>query len=229
MDPAGGLLPGVDEKQIRKHFEEFFEDVFSEMMNFGEIQEMCVAGNLGDHLIGNTYIQFHREEDAEKALQALAGRFYAGRPLMVEFSPVTDFREARCRSYDEATCNRGGHCNFLHLMPVSRRLMRHLFEAQKKQWGKSGGRDRSRSRDRGDRGREPNWRRAPSPSSADRKDQIAQMNADLEKAAAGAGGPDDRSDDKSRDRKRSRSRSRSRSRGRSPEKEKEKPRERDLD
>ena len=34
---------------------------------------------------------------------------------------VTDFREARCRSYDEATCNRGGHCNFLHLMPVSRR------------------------------------------------------------------------------------------------------------
>eukprot|EP01052_Picozoa_sp_SAG31_P046249 SAG31_NODE_8765_length_1391_cov_1.824303_1_plen_182_part_00 len=111
----------VDEKQIRKHFEEFFEDVFSEMMNFGELQEMCVAGNLGDHLIGNTYIQFHREEDAEKALQALAGRFYAGRPLMVEFSPVTDFREARCRSYDEATCNRGGHCNFLHLMPVSRR------------------------------------------------------------------------------------------------------------
>ena len=111
----------VDEKQIRKHFEEFFEDVFSEMMNFGEIQEMCVAGNLGDHLIGNTCelspaaaaapgepmaavdvcsrgltlgtatadIQFHREEDAEKALQALAGRFYAGRPLMVEFSPGT--------------------------------------------------------------------------------------------------------------------------------------------
>ena len=48
----------VDEKQIRKHFEEFFEDVFSEMMNFGEIQEMCVAGNIGDHLIGNTCAYF---------------------------------------------------------------------------------------------------------------------------------------------------------------------------
>jgi splicing factor U2AF subunit len=80
MDPAGGLLAGVDEKEVRKHFEEFFEDVFSEMTSFGEVQEMCVAGNLGDHLIGNTYVQFYEEEAAEKALQAMAGRFYAGPP-----------------------------------------------------------------------------------------------------------------------------------------------------
>ncbi len=33
---------------------------------------------------------------------------YDGRPIVCEFSPVTDFREARCRQYDEATCGRGG-------------------------------------------------------------------------------------------------------------------------
>ena len=81
MDPAGGLLEGVDEKEVRKHFEEFFEDVFTEMCEFGEVQEMCVAGNLGDHLVGNTYVQFYDEDCAEKALQAMAGRFYAGSSL----------------------------------------------------------------------------------------------------------------------------------------------------
>lgn len=46
------------------------------------------------------------EEDADSALKGLMGRWYAGRPIMCEFSPVTDFREARCRQFDEGTCNR---------------------------------------------------------------------------------------------------------------------------
>ena len=48
------------------------------------------------------------------------GRFYAGRPIVCEFSPVTDFREATCRQYEENTCTRGGYCNFMHLRPISR-------------------------------------------------------------------------------------------------------------
>ena len=48
------------------------------------------------------------EEDADSALKGLMGRWYAGRPIMCEFSPVTDFREARCRQFDEGTCNRRG-------------------------------------------------------------------------------------------------------------------------
>ena len=51
--------------------------------------------------------------------QALQGRYYDGRPIIVEFSPVTDFREATCRQYEENTCNRGGYCNFMHLKPIS--------------------------------------------------------------------------------------------------------------
>ncbi len=72
------------------------------------------------------------------------GRFYAGRPILVEFSPVTDFREATCRQYEENTCTRGGYCNFMHLRPISRDLRKQLFGRYKK-------RDRDDDRDGGDR------------------------------------------------------------------------------
>ena len=72
-------------------------------------------------MLGNIYVKYFLEEDAEKALQKLQERSYgilffvskkisiAGRPIKVEFSPVTDFREARCRAFHEARCNRGGY------------------------------------------------------------------------------------------------------------------------
>ena len=46
--------------------------------------------------------------------------------LHCEYSPVTDFSEARCRQYDDATCARGGYCNFLHVREPSRPLRKHL-------------------------------------------------------------------------------------------------------
>ena len=49
-----------------------------------------------------------------------------GRPIQAEFSPVTDFREARCRDFDENACQRGGFCNFLHVKPVPLALIRSL-------------------------------------------------------------------------------------------------------
>ncbi len=93
----------VDDKEAQTHFDEFYEDVFTELGNFGEIEEMHVTGNLGDHLTGNLYVKFRNEEDAEKALRALHGRFYAGRPVTGEFSPVTDFREV-CSSSPSIFC-----------------------------------------------------------------------------------------------------------------------------
>ena len=45
---------------------------------------------------------------------------FSGRPIMVEFCPVTDFREATCRQYEENTCNRGGYCNFMHLRKIGK-------------------------------------------------------------------------------------------------------------
>lgn len=67
---------------------------------YGLIEEMNVCDNLGDHLVGNVYIKFQREEDAERAVNELNERWFGGRPVYAELSPVTDFREACCRQYE---------------------------------------------------------------------------------------------------------------------------------
>ena len=135
---------------------------------------MNVCDNLGDHLVGNVYIKFRREEDAESAVKALNNRWFGGRPIYAELSPVTDFREACCRQYEMGECTRSGFCNFMHLKPISRDLRRILYGRGPGAGGGSGGghhksnfegggkfsggdgssrdrRRRSRSRDRNDR------------------------------------------------------------------------------
>lgn len=107
--------------------QDFYEDVFEEVAQFGEIENLNVCDNLADHMVGNVYVKFRDETAAAAALGALTGRYYNGRPIVAEFSPVTDFREATCRQYEENTCARGGYCNFMHLKPISRDLRKHLF------------------------------------------------------------------------------------------------------
>ena len=79
------------------------------MANFGEIEDMVVVDNISDHMVGNLFVKYYREEDAEKALENLTGRYYGGELIQAEFSPVSDFREARCRQFHENSCNRGGY------------------------------------------------------------------------------------------------------------------------
>lgn len=62
-------------------FDMFYEDVFTELASFGEVEEMIVCDNVGDHLVGNVYCQFRTEEDAGKAVESLNDRFYAGKSL----------------------------------------------------------------------------------------------------------------------------------------------------
>lgn len=69
--------------------------------------------------------QFRREEDADKAAKDLNNRWFGGRPVYAELSPVTDFREACCRQYEMGECTRSGFCNFMHLKPISRELRRY--------------------------------------------------------------------------------------------------------
>lgn len=124
--------PLFDPKLAQEHLDDFYEDVFLEMAQFGEIEEIYICRNLGDHLNGNCYIKFYEEEGAAKALEACRGRYYGGRPIVAELSPVTDFREARCRQYDIGECNRGGFCNFMHLAEPSRALHSKLYDWQRK-------------------------------------------------------------------------------------------------
>jgi len=88
------------------HFEDFYEEVFLELAKYGELSDLHVCDNIGEHLIGNVYAQFINELDAEKAYKALNGRFYAGKPILVEYSPVTDFKESKCRLFTEGSCDR---------------------------------------------------------------------------------------------------------------------------
>lgn len=116
----------IDKEKAVEDFLQFYEDMFMELSKFGRIDALHVCDNLGDHMIGHIYCKFRDEEDASDALQVMNGRFYDGRRMEVEFSPVTDFREARCRDFDEGSCARGGFCNFLHAKPVPMCLVRSL-------------------------------------------------------------------------------------------------------
>ncbi|XP_022729838.1 splicing factor U2af small subunit B-like [Durio zibethinus] len=135
----------IDPRKIQEHFEGFYEDLFEELSKYGEIESLNICDNLADHMVGNVYVQFREEEHAANALKNLSGRFYAGRPIIVDFSPVTDFREATCRQYDENTCNRGGYCNFMHLKRISRELRRQLFGRSRRSRSRSKSPHRHRS------------------------------------------------------------------------------------
>lgn len=74
------------------------------------------------------FLQFRREEDAEKAVADLNNRWFGSRPIYAELSPVTDFREACCRQYEVGECTRSGFCNFMHLKPISRELRKYLYD-----------------------------------------------------------------------------------------------------
>ncbi|CAH7365599.1 U2af1l4 [Phodopus roborovskii] len=133
----------------------FSQEVFTELQEkYGEIEEMNVCDNLGDHLVGNVYVKFRREEDAERAVAELNNRWFNGQAVHAELSPVTDFRESCCRQYEMGECTRGGFCNFMHLRPISRNLRRQLYGR--------GPRHRSPPRSHtGHRPRERNRRRSP--------------------------------------------------------------------
>ena len=69
-------------------------DFFNELSKFGRLEALHVCDNLGDHMIGHVYAKFSEEEEAADALNVMNGRYFDGRRMEVEFSPVTDFREA---------------------------------------------------------------------------------------------------------------------------------------
>jgi len=95
QSPAGFTKDGITfgEEAVQKHFDEFFSDLYCEMEDqYGSIEELNVCENLGDHLIGNVYCKFRKEEDAQKATDGLNNRWYNGAPIYAELSPVTDFK-----------------------------------------------------------------------------------------------------------------------------------------
>jgi len=110
------------------HCEDFYEEVFLELIKFGEILELHICDNLGDHIIGNVVVKFRNEEEGQKAYNSLNGRFYNGKPIVVEFSPILDFQEAKCKQYEEGSCGRGAYCNFMHIKYISKKFKNSLYD-----------------------------------------------------------------------------------------------------
>ncbi|EGC31448.1 hypothetical protein DICPUDRAFT_57704 [Dictyostelium purpureum] len=156
IEQNGGVAPNLTEVELQQHFDEFYEDIFEGLTKYGQVDLLNVCANLGDHLVGNVYVKYAREDEANESIKGLKGRFYDGRPIIAEFSPVTDFTEARCRQYDIGACNRGGYCNFMHLHTPSKSLQIKLFGDRRSRSPSprgryergGGGRDQERYNDR---------------------------------------------------------------------------------
>ena len=126
---ADGLqVPQEELLEAATHFEEFYEEIFREFSKHGEILDLVVSDNIGEHMMGNVYVKFATEEQAESCFRTLNGKFYNMQQIIVEYSPVTDFREAKCRQYHEGACERGGYCNFIHPKFVSKDLHRDMMD-----------------------------------------------------------------------------------------------------
>ena len=143
-----------DQEKLQAEFDAFYCDVFLEVVKVGEVKHMVVVENTGEHLTGHVYIMFGDEDVAAEVLQKMQGRFFKGRPLVVEFSPVRDFMDSRCKRFDDQECNRAGSCNFMHIMEPSPALLDYL----RKEYGftgsmrdNRGGSDRRDDRRGGDR------------------------------------------------------------------------------
>merc|ERR1712071_637126 len=141
--------------RAQQHLEAFYIEVFLELANYGEIEDVVVVDNLCDHLIGNVYVKYYHEEDAERALGKLTGRFYSGKLIQAEYTTVSDFREARCRAFHETRCNRGAYCNFLHIKhipkAIKRRVVREMYDEHPEYLGQTGSSRKKEKKDKGDK------------------------------------------------------------------------------
>lgn len=145
----------ITDDELQRHFDDTYEELFVEMEEkYGEIEELNICENMSEHLAGNTYAKFRYEEDAEKACIEMNNRWFNGKPIYAELSPVTDFHEASCQ-FQASDCPRGGFCNFLHLKSISRTMRHKLFTGtrRRKNINRRNGRSYSRSRSRGSRNR----------------------------------------------------------------------------
>ncbi|XP_072516748.1 U2 small nuclear ribonucleoprotein auxiliary factor 35 kDa subunit-related protein 2 isoform X2 [Salminus brasiliensis] len=103
------------EEEIYQQFLDFYEDVLPEFRNAGKVVQFKVSCNFEPHLRGNVYVQYDTEDQCKEAFMMFNGRWYAGKQLQCEFSPVTKWKTAICGLFDRQKCPKGKHCNFLHV------------------------------------------------------------------------------------------------------------------
>jgi len=117
-------------KARSRHYDAFVEDLLEECLKYGHVSNILTVANMGDHMVGNTFVRFEDEEQAAKCLAGLTGRYYAGRKVHAVYSPVVDLNLSQCRDYELDSCTRGQFCNFAHFMPLPRWVHKALRDSQ---------------------------------------------------------------------------------------------------
>ncbi|KNA05548.1 hypothetical protein SOVF_189310 [Spinacia oleracea] len=105
------------EEEVERSFVDFYEDVHTEFLKFGELVNFKVCKNGSSHLRGNVYVHYKSLESAMLAYQSTNARYFAGKLLTCEFINITRWRVAICGEYMKSrlkTCSRGSACNFIH-------------------------------------------------------------------------------------------------------------------
>ncbi|XP_065056685.1 U2 small nuclear ribonucleoprotein auxiliary factor 35 kDa subunit-related protein 2-like isoform X2 [Rhopilema esculentum] len=190
-----------DEDELYSNFKDFYKDVLEEFRSVGQVQQFKVCCNFEPHLRGNVYIQYKSENDALNAYAKFNGRWYAGKQLSLQFSPVNKWKSAICGTFARNRCPRGKNCNFLH---VFRNPNNEFKDADRDMWDSPAQSRKNSEREwrSSTRELERRWDRAESYSSE--RSRYSRESS---------------SRDYWRRRKRSRSRSRERRRARSRSKE----------
>ncbi|KAK4856537.1 hypothetical protein QYF36_018521 [Acer negundo] len=110
-------LEYTDDEEVERSYEEFYEDVHTEFLKFGEIVNFKVCKNGSFHLRGNVYVHYKSLESAVLAYQSANGRYFAGKQINCEFVSLTRWKVAICGEYMKSrfkTCSHGTACNFIH-------------------------------------------------------------------------------------------------------------------
>ncbi|KAH6814828.1 Zinc finger C-x8-C-x5-C-x3-H type family protein [Perilla frutescens var. frutescens] len=105
------------DEEVERAYEEFYEDVHTEFLKFGEIVNFKVCRNGSSHLRGNVYVHYKDLDSAVLSYQSANGRYFAGKQVQCEFVGVTRWRGAICGEFMKSklkSCSRGTACNFIH-------------------------------------------------------------------------------------------------------------------
>uniref|UniRef100_A0A023F5C1 Putative u2 snrnp splicing factor small subunit n=1 Tax=Triatoma infestans TaxID=30076 RepID=A0A023F5C1_TRIIF len=98
-----------------KHFVEFYNDIKYELDKYGKLTQLKVCLNTASHLRGNVYVSYSTEREALTVYRRFNGRYYAGRPISVEFIDIPIWKSAICGLQYANKCPKGDSCNFLHV------------------------------------------------------------------------------------------------------------------
>ncbi|GLT34117.1 hypothetical protein SLA2020_086580 [Shorea laevis] len=105
------------DEDVERSYEEFYEDVHTEFLKFGEIVNFKACKNGSFHLRGNVYVHYKSLESAVLAYHSVNGRYFASKLLNCEFVNVTKWKVAICGEFMKSrlkTCSHGSACNFIH-------------------------------------------------------------------------------------------------------------------